>query len=104
MTASHALPGLCREFPTISLQETTFLTQSDIILHQLTFIPMLSTVSAAPSGTPAVLSWIILGSVVLLLIASLPTWPHSRNWGYLPSSSLGLVLVFLVGLLVIGRI
>jgi drug/metabolite transporter (DMT)-like permease len=104
MTASHALPGLCRELSPVSLQETSFLTQSDAILQQMYGLSIVSTVSAAPSDTPAVISWIVLGSVVILLIASLPAWPHSRHWGYLPSSSLGLVLLFLVGLLVIGRI
>lgn len=44
--------------------------------------------------------------VVLLLVAlgALPTWPHSRSWGYYPSSGLGLVVVVLVILLLLGRI
>ena len=44
--------------------------------------------------------------VVLLLIAigALPTWPHSRSWGYYPSSGLGLVVLILVILLLLGRI
>jgi hypothetical protein len=44
--------------------------------------------------------------VILLLMAlgALPTWPHSRSWGYYPSGGLGLVLVILVILLLLGRI
>jgi hypothetical protein len=41
---------------------------------------------------------------VLMLIGAIPTWPHSRNWGYGPSGGLGLVVVVLVVLLLMGRI
>jgi hypothetical protein len=47
---------------------------------------------------------ILLVVVVLMLIGVLPTWPHSRQWGYLPSGGLGLVLLVLVILLLMGRI
>ena len=39
-----------------------------------------------------------------LLLGSLPTWPHSRSWGYYPSGTLGLVLVIVLVLALIGRI
>lgn len=44
---------------------------------------------------------LMLGTVlvillVLMLLGALPTWPHSRNWGYGPSGGLGLVLVILI--------
>jgi hypothetical protein len=44
--------------------------------------------------------------VILLLVAlgALPTWPHSRGWGYYPSGGLGLVVLILVILLLMGRI
>jgi hypothetical protein len=42
--------------------------------------------------------------LVLLLVGALPTWPHSRSWGYYPSGGLGLVLAILVVLLLLGRI
>jgi Protein of unknown function (DUF3309) len=44
--------------------------------------------------------------VVLLLLAlgSFPAWPYNREWGYYPSSGLGLVVVILVILLLLGRI
>jgi hypothetical protein len=44
--------------------------------------------------------------VILLLMAlgMLPAWPYSRDWGYYPSSGLGLVVLILVILLLLGRI
>ena len=41
---------------------------------------------------------------VLMLLGAIPTWPHSRNWGYGPSGGLGLVLLIVVILLLTGRI
>ena len=42
--------------------------------------------------------------LILMLIGALPTWPHSRNWGYGPTGGLGLLLVILVVLLLLGII
>jgi len=42
--------------------------------------------------------------LVLLLAGSLPTWPHSRNWGYFPSGGLGTILAIVLILMLIGRI
>jgi len=42
--------------------------------------------------------------IILMLVGSLPTWPHSRGWGYAPSGGLGLILLILIILLVLGRI
>lgn len=50
------------------------------------------------------LSTILLIVLILLLIAALPSWPHSRNWGYVPSGGLGLVVLVIVILLVMGKI
>lgn len=47
---------------------------------------------------------IILVILILIVIGTIPTWPHSRNWGYLPSSGFGLLLIILIMLLAIGRI
>lgn len=47
---------------------------------------------------------ILLIILLLVLIGALPTWPHSRSWGYMPSGSLGLVLVIVILLLVMGVI
>jgi len=47
---------------------------------------------------------ILLIVLILLLIGAIPNWSYSRNWGYLPSSGLGLVVVVLVVLLLLGRL
>lgn len=50
------------------------------------------------------ISTILLVILILLLLGALPTWGHSRNWGYGPSGGLSLVVVILVVLVVMGRI
>lgn len=47
---------------------------------------------------------VLLIILALLLIAALPTWGHSRSWGYFPSGGLGLVLVIVLILVLMGRI
>lgn len=42
--------------------------------------------------------------LLLLVLGALPTWPYSAEWGYYPSSGLGLVLVILLILALMGRI
>jgi hypothetical protein len=42
--------------------------------------------------------------LVLALLGSLPTWPHSKDWGYYPSGGLSLVLVVLLILFLLGRL
>jgi len=50
------------------------------------------------------LGTILLIVLILMLIGALPTWPHSRSWGYYPSGGLGLLLVILIVLLLLGII
>lgn len=50
------------------------------------------------------LGTILLIVLVLLLIGAIPSWPHSRGWGYGPSGGLGLALVVVIVLLLMGRI
>lgn len=47
---------------------------------------------------------ILLIVVVLLLIGAIPSWPHSRGWGYGPSGVLGLVLVIVIILFLLGKL
>ena len=47
---------------------------------------------------------ILVVLAVLMLLGALPTWPHSRNWGYGPSGGLGLVVLIVLILLLTGRI
>ncbi|RQW82438.1 MAG: DUF3309 domain-containing protein [Geobacter sp.] len=50
------------------------------------------------------LGTILLVILILALLGIIPVWPHSRSWGYRPSSGVGLVVIILVILLVSGRI
>ncbi|UCV24598.1 DUF3309 family protein [Ferribacterium limneticum] len=50
------------------------------------------------------LGTILLIVLVLLLIGAIPSWPHSRGWGYAPSGGIGLLLLILLVLLVLGKI
>jgi uncharacterized protein DUF3309 len=50
------------------------------------------------------LGLILLIIVVLLLLGVIPTWPHSRSWGYGPSGGLGLVVIILLILVLTGRL
>jgi hypothetical protein len=47
---------------------------------------------------------ILLVVLILLLIGVVPSWPHSRAWGYGPSGAIGVVVLVLVILLIMGRI
>ena len=47
---------------------------------------------------------ILLIILILLLIGALPTWPHSRGWGYYPSGTLTIVLIIIIILLLSGRL
>ncbi len=50
------------------------------------------------------LGTILLVVLILILVGVIPTWPHSRSWGYAPSGVIGLVLVVMLILLLLGRI
>ena len=50
------------------------------------------------------LGTILLVVLVLMLLGALPTWPHSRSWGYYPSGTMGLLLAILIVLLLLGRL
>ena len=50
------------------------------------------------------ISTILLIVLILILVGALPTWGHSRNWGYGPSGGLGLVDLVVIVLLLMGRI
>ena len=47
---------------------------------------------------------ILLIVLIIVLIGAVPTWQHSRSWGYYPSGGIGLVVVILLVLLLMGRI
>jgi hypothetical protein len=50
------------------------------------------------------LGLLLIVILILVLIGAIPTWPHSRNWGYYPSCGLGFMLMVAFVLLFLGRI
>ena len=50
------------------------------------------------------LGTILLIILILMLLGAIPTWPHSRSWGYAPSGVLGLVVINILVLLLMGRL
>ena len=47
---------------------------------------------------------ILIVIAVLMMLGALPTWSHSRDWGYYPSGGIGIVLLIVVVLLLTGRL
>jgi hypothetical protein len=47
-------------------------------------------------GAMTAIGLILAVLTMIALVVALPMWRHSRGWGFLPSSSLGLVLVIVV--------
>jgi hypothetical protein len=50
------------------------------------------------------LGTVLVVILILALLGALPRWSHSRQWGYVPSGGVGLVLVVVVLLVLLGRI
>ena len=50
------------------------------------------------------LGTILLIILVLMLIGAIPSWPHSRSWGYGPSGGIGLALIIVIVLVILGRL
>lgn len=50
------------------------------------------------------LGTILLVVLILLLLGAIPSWPHSRSWGYGPSGVLGVLLIIVIVLLLLGRL
>lgn len=46
---------------------------------------------------------ILIVILIILLLGSFPRWPHSRNWGYFPSGTLGIILLIIIILVLMGR-
>ena len=51
----------------------------------------------------SIMGTILLVVLILLFLGALPTWPHSRQWGYYPSGGLGLILLILIVMMLLGR-
>ena len=50
------------------------------------------------------LGTILLIVLLLMLVGAIPSWPHSRNWGYGPSGLFGVILIIVIVLLLTGRL
>jgi hypothetical protein len=50
------------------------------------------------------LGTLLLIVLILILVGALPTWPHSRSWGYAPSGIVGTIVIILLILVLLGRI
>ncbi|WP_429322195.1 DUF3309 domain-containing protein [Paraburkholderia sp. GAS448] len=46
---------------------------------------------------------LILIVIAVLLVAALPRWPHSRSWGYFPSSMLGVIVIAVLVMVLMGK-
>jgi len=50
------------------------------------------------------LGTILLVILILMLVGAIPTWPHSKGWGYVPSGTLLVILIVVIVLLLTGRL
>jgi len=50
------------------------------------------------------LGTILIIVLILILLGVLPTWPHSRQWGYAPTGIVGTVVIILIVLFLLGRL
>jgi hypothetical protein len=50
------------------------------------------------------LGTILIVFLILALVGAFPRWSHSRDWGYMPTGGVGLVLVVVLVLVLLGRI
>jgi len=50
------------------------------------------------------LGTILLVILILMLLGAIPSWSHSKNWGYGPSGGIGLIVVIVIVLLLMGRL
>jgi Protein of unknown function (DUF3309) len=57
-----------------------------------------------PQKGAGMIGTVLLVVLILMLIGALPSWPHSRNWGYYPSGGLGLIALILLILLLLGYV
>jgi hypothetical protein len=55
-------------------------------------------------GAVMTVGTILLIILILMLLGAIPTWPHSRKWGYYPSGGIGLVVLILLILVLMGRL
>ncbi len=47
-------------------------------------------------------SLILLVVLLVLMLGAVPSWPHSRSWGYAPSGTFGTILVIVLIFALLG--
>lgn len=47
---------------------------------------------------------LLLIILILILLGVIPTWPHSKTWGYYPSGGVGLLIIILLILILLGKV
>jgi hypothetical protein len=62
------------------------------------------TCGSSLKGELKCLPTILIVIFILMLLGAMPSWPHSKNWGYYPSSGLGLLLLIVIILTFSGRL
>ncbi len=50
------------------------------------------------------LGTILIVILILALLGVIPSWGHSRSWGYGPSSIVGTILVIVLVLALLGKL
>jgi hypothetical protein len=50
------------------------------------------------------ISTLLLIILILFILGAFPAWPYSRDWGYYPSGTVGLILLILILLMLMGRV
>jgi Protein of unknown function (DUF3309) len=72
-------------------------------------VSRLASKRSVPRGSVLLENTMSLGTIllivlILMLVGAIPTWGHSKSWGYGPSGGLGLIVIVVVVLLLMGRI
>jgi hypothetical protein len=89
--------------PLSSIDQILVSPRERLALSQLSGFPSRCTHNAK-QREDNMLGTILIVLLILMLIGALPTWPHSRSWGYYPTGGIGLIVVIVVILLLLGRI
>jgi hypothetical protein len=99
------LPRYCSPAGGAPSDRLAFQPGAGTILCKLAFGSGRKRLSGLRAGEVSIMSLgtIILIILILMLLGAIPSWPHSRGWGYGPSGALGVVLIIVIILLLTGR-
>ncbi len=67
-------------------------------------MPMLASRIFEIYSAEKTMSTILLIILILIVIGALPSWSHSRSWGYAPSGITGIIVLVLIIMLLTGRL